>query len=209
MYVVVGNLRSRALRVIWALEELGLPYEIRHATPRSEAARAANPSGKVPTLIAEGVAIPDSTAIVQFLADRHGCLTHPAGTIARALQDSVTQFALDEIDGPLWLAAKHSFVLPEAERVPAVKPAARAEYARALAALERRLGDREFVAGEDFTVPDLILGHCAGWAETARFDPPEGAVAAYFARIRARPALARAVAAGEAAAAAGPASSER
>ena len=71
-----------------------------------------------------------------------------------------------------------------------------------MTALERRLGDAEFVAGNAFTVPDLILGHCAGWAVAAGFDAPPPVVAAYFARLGARPALARAVARGEAAAAA-------
>jgi glutathione S-transferase len=201
-YVVYGSVRSRALRVLWALEELGLAYRAVHAPPRSEAVRALNPAGKVPVMTVEGAALTDSVAIVQFLADRHGGMTHPAGTVARALQDGVTQFACDEVDGPLWLASKHGFILPEAERLAGTKAAARAEHARAMATLDRRLGDAAFVAGDAFTVPDLILGHCAGWAVAAKFDPPPPRVAAYFERLRARPALARAVAAGEAAAAA-------
>lgn len=199
MYVVVGTVRSRTLRVLWTLEELGLAYEIRNAAPRSEEARAHNPSGRSPVLLVEGVALTDSTAIVQFLADRHGGLTHPAGTIARGVQDGFTQFACDEVDGSLWLASKHSFVLPEAERLPGAKEVGKAEFARAMTTLEARLGDREFVTGDCFTVPDLILAHCAGWAVAAKFPLPEGPVGAYFARLRARLALACALAAGAAA----------
>jgi glutathione S-transferase len=195
-YVVYGAIRSRALRVLWALEELGLPYEFVPAGPQSEAVCALNPAGKVPVMTVEGVVLTDSVAIVQFLADRHGGLTHPAGTLERALQDGMTQFACDEVDGALWWASKHSFVLPEVDRVPGVTAAARAEHARAMTTLERRLGDAEFVAGDAFTVPDLILGQCAGWAVAAHFDPPPATVAAYFERLRSRPALARAVAAG-------------
>ena len=202
-YVVYGSTRSRALRVFWALEELGQSYQVAHALPGDAAVRALNPAGKIPVMTTEGVTLTDSVAIVQFLADRHGGLSHPAGTLERARQDGMTQFACDEIDGPLWWASKHTFVLPEAERVAGVKPAARAEFARAMVTLERRLGEAEFVAGPEFTVPDLILGHCAGWARIAKFDPPPPAVEAYFTRLRNRPALARAVAAGEAAAAAG------
>lgn len=193
---VIGTVRSRALRVLWALEELGLPYAHLAAGPRSEAALAHNPTGKIPILLVDGVALTDSTAIVQYLADAHGGLTHPAGTLARGMQDSFTQAVLDEIEGPLWLAARHSFVLPEPLRVPAVKVTARAEFATAMEVLARRLGDREFVTGAQFTVPDLILGHCAGWAQAASFDLPGGPVGDYFARVRARPALARALAAG-------------
>ena len=193
MYRVIGTLRSRALRVVWALEELGLSYRLDPVPPGSEAARAYNPSGKIPVLIAEGVALTDSVAIVQFLADRHDGITWPAGSIERGRQDGFTQFAVDEVDGPLWTAGKHSFALPEALRVPAVKATARAEFARAMAVLAERLGDNEFVTGERFTVPDLVLGHCAGWATVAKFDLPGGALGEYFARVRARPALRRAM----------------
>lgn len=195
MYRVIGTLGTRALRVVWALEELGLPYRLEEAAPASAEARAYNPSGKVPVLIAEGVALTDSVAIVQFLADRHGGLTWPAGSLERGRQDGFTQFAVDEVDGPLWTAAKHSFALPEALRVPAVKATARAEFARAMATLAKRLGGNVFVTGDRFTVPDLILGHCAGWAVAARFALPEGPVGAYLERVRARPALRRAMAA--------------
>jgi glutathione S-transferase len=195
MYRVIGSLQSRTLRVLWALEELGLPYELEHAPPQSETARAYNPSGKVPSLVVDGVTLTDSVAIVQFLAARHGGLTWPAGTIERARQDGLTQFAVDEVEGPLWTAAKHRFALPEALRVPAVRDTARAEFARAMEILEIRLGDREFVAGDRFAVPDLILGHCARWAAAARFGIPDG-LASYFDRLLSRPALARALAAG-------------
>ena len=82
MYQVVGTIRSRAFRVLWMLEELGEPYEHVPAQPRSEQASEVNPAGKVPTLVDNGVAITDSTAIIQYLADKHGALTFPAGTIA-------------------------------------------------------------------------------------------------------------------------------
>lgn len=192
-YIVIGTPRSRAMRVIWALEEIGVPYEVRPAAPRSPDILAVNPSGKVPALLVDGRTLTDSVAIVQFLADRHGALTHPAGSLERGEQDGFTQFAVDEVDGPLWLAARHSFVLPEAMRLPAIKAVARHEFAQAMATLATRLGDRPFVTGDTFTVPDLILGHCAGWAERAKFDLPTGPVGAYFERVRARPALARAL----------------
>jgi glutathione S-transferase len=193
MYTVIGHPRSRAMRVLWMLEELELPYEHVPATPRSEAAMAANPTGKIPILLIDGRAFTDSVAIVQYLADAHGRFTAEAGTEARLRQDGMTQFAVDEVEGALWQTGKHSFVLPEERRVPAAKETARWEFGQAMAELGRRLGDRAFVAGDDFTVPDLLLGHCASWAEAAKMDMPGGAVGAYFERMRARPALARAM----------------
>jgi glutathione S-transferase len=42
--------------------------------------------------------------------------------------------------------------------------------------------------GDTFTVPDLLLGHCAGWAKAFGWTVPDGNVTDYFARIAARPA---------------------
>ena len=112
MYKVLGTANTRAFRVMWMLEELDQPYDHVPAAPQSDGVVAFNPSGKVPVLIEDGTPITDSTAIIQYLADRHGALTHKAGTIERARQDSLTQFLLDEFDAVLWTAARHTFVLP-------------------------------------------------------------------------------------------------
>jgi glutathione S-transferase len=189
MYTLIGTPRSRALRVAWMLEELGLDYDWHQALPRSPEVIALNPSGKIPVLKVGDDVLTDSVAIVQFLADRHNALTHKAGTIPRAIQDSHTQFCVDEIEGALWTAAKNSFIHPEGVRVPQVKTVCRLEFAQAMQSLALRLGSNDFVMGAAFTVPDLLLGHCAGWAVNAKFDLPGGTVGAYFERVRARPAL--------------------
>ncbi|HMO07330.1 MAG TPA: glutathione S-transferase family protein [Paracoccaceae bacterium] len=192
MYTVIGTVKSRALRVIWMLEELGVPFEHIAAPPRSEGVTAVNPAGKVPVLIADGVPITDSTAILTFLADRHGRFTHPAGTLDRARQDSLTQFLLDEFDAALWMAARHSFILPPELRHSAVKDTLKWEFARSCATLVGRMGQGPFLMGETMTVPDIILAHCLVWAEGAKFpvDAPE--LRDYSARLRARPAFLRA-----------------
>ncbi|KZM51173.1 glutathione S-transferase family protein [Labrenzia sp. OB1] len=189
MYKIIGFPRTRAIRVIWLLEELGEPYELELAPPQSEAVTAVSPDGKLPVLIDGDMAIPDSVAICTYLADRHGKCTFPAGTLERARRDSFTQFAVDVLDGALWTAAKNSFVLPEDMRAPAVKNACRFEFAKGLKTLETRLGDGPFVMGATFTVPDIIIGHCTGWAVTAKFElPGEGPLHTYFKRLRDRPA---------------------
>jgi len=65
--------------------------------------------------------------------------------------------------------------------------ACRYDFDRALSA---RLGEKRHVMGEDFTVPDLILGHCLAWAQTIRWPLPEGTITAYFERLQSRPAFA-------------------
>lgn len=194
MYKLIGSPKTRAFRVLWMLEELGVDYEVEPADPHSDAVLAVNPSGKVPALLADGEAIIDSVAICQFLADRHGKFTFPAGSLDRAQQDSWTQFALDDVDSVLWFDAKNIFVLPEELRSDTARKACRYDFDRAVTVLETRLGDNIYVMGETFTVPDLILGHCGGWAiNGAGWNFASKPVADYIARVRARPACVRAL----------------
>lgn len=188
-----GTKASRALRVLWTLEELGLPYRHVPSKPRDAESRGASPAGRIPVLVADGAALTDSVAIMAFLADAHGALTAPAGTPARARQDALTLSALEFLDAPLWAYAQHAFVLPEAERVPEAKAAARAAFDRGAAALAERM-EGPWAAGEAFTVPDILIAHCAGWSRVAKMDPLPDALADHMERARTRPAFARAAA---------------
>lgn len=193
-YTVIGNVKSRALRVLWTLEELGLDYEHVDAGPRSDEVTRISPAGKVPVLVADGVPITDSVAIMTFLADRHGALTFPAGTIDRARQDSLTQMILDEIDAVLWTAARHSFVLPEDLRIGAIKDSLKWEFARSEKALVDRMAeDGPFLMGETMTIADILLAHCGGWAIAAKFPISEPRLRDHIALMRDRPAFHRAL----------------
>lgn len=193
MYTVIGSRGTRAIRVLWMLEELGQAYEHIPARPRSDEARAANPSGKVPALLVDGEALADSVAIITYLADRHGQFTHPAGTLERARQDALTLMILDEVENLLWMAARHSFVLPEEQRVPGIKPSLKWEFGQAMPRLEAALKG-PFLMGEAMTVPDILLTHCLGWAERAGFPEPGRALNDYRVRMEAREAYQRAAA---------------
>ena len=187
---VHGPVQTRTFRVLWMLEELGLDYTHHPDPPRSQAVRDLSPLGKVPVLVAGGTVIPDSLAILHFLADSQGRLTAPAGTPARARQDAMTFRICDEMDALLWTAARHSFVLPEEHRVREVKPALKWEYARNCAGIGAALAG-PFVMGEDFTLTDILLTHCLGWGIAARFGVPDPALSAYLERMKARPAWRR------------------
>ncbi len=194
MYTVVGSVKTRAVRVIWLLEELGQPYDHIAAAPRSPEALAHNPTGKVPALIVDGTVLTDSVAIMTYLADKHGQFTHPAGTLDRARQDSFTHFLLDEFESLLWTATRHSFVLPEDRRLPAIKPVLHWEYVRSEQTLLTRLGDKPFLMGAEMTVPDLLLAHCLTWAIAAKFPNMAPRLQDYLAQMQARPAYQRAMA---------------
>jgi glutathione S-transferase len=192
MYKLLGNKKSRAFRVLWALEELEVEYEFSATSPRSDEVRAVNPSGKIPCFLDGDDVILDSVAIIQYLADKHGKLTYPAGTVKRGQQDAFTHFACDEMDGTLWTAARNTFVLPEDKRVPAIKDTLRWEYARSMKSLAQRLGDNEFLMGDTFTVADIVTVHCGNWARSANFESGQPSVEAYIDRVKQRPAFKRA-----------------
>jgi len=191
MYTLIGTIPSRAFRVLWMLEEIEEPFTHVNSGPRSAEARAANPAGKVPVLIADGVALTDSSAILAYLADRHARLTYPCGTIERARQDGFMHFINDEFDACLWTAARHSFVLPEERRVPEIKPALKWEFARSVDELMRRMDDGPFLMGEKMTIADILATHCGNWAFGAKFPLENEAFNAYLARMRDRPAFQR------------------
>ena len=159
MYTVIGPQKSRAMRVLWMLEELGEPYEHIPAPPRSEEAVRYNPSGKVPALLDGEAVLTDSMAIVTYLADKHGRLTAPAGTVARARQDALTFWLIDEMDAILWAAAKHSFVLPDDLRMPAVKESLKPEFSASAEKLSAML-DGPFLMGDSISIPDILACHC-------------------------------------------------
>ena len=195
MYTLIGSPKTRAFRVIWCLEELGLEqgkdYEIVPVMPGGDDIKNVNPSGKVPALKVGDDIIIDSVAICQFLADRHTndktSLTFPAGSIKRAQMDSWIHFAADEVDHACWVWAKHDWIYPEGLKAENVKPACALEFKKAMKHLEQRLGDNKFVMGDKFTIPDILLGQCAGWATgMCKFEIPEGKVADYFKRVTRR-----------------------
>lgn len=193
MYEVIGTRASRAMRVLWMLEEAELPYTHVPAKPRDADAVAANPSGKVPALRDGAAVISDSVAIMAYLADKHGVLSAAAGTVARAQQDAMTLQILDDVDAILWAAARHSFILPQENRVPGLKDAMKWEYARNLIQIEAAM-QGPFLMGDEITLPDILLGHCLGWARVAKFPDPGVTLTAYHAQLRDRPAYLRAAA---------------
>ena len=97
------------------------------------------------------------------------------------------------MDALLWTAARHSFILPEDQRVPEVKDSLRAEFADNLARITDAM-EGPFVMGDEMTVPDILLCHCGGWARVAKFPDAPAAFKDYTRRLRERPAFQRAAA---------------
>ncbi len=190
MYKVYGRIQSRASRVLWLLEELGQEYEFINVGPHDPQVLALNPSGKIPVLVDGETVITDSSAIMTYLADKHGDFTYPAGTKERAAQDSLFNTLLDEFDAVLWIAARHGFALPEDKRVPQIADAAKWEFDRNF----QRMGERfkgPFLQGDKMTIADILCIHCMSWAKSAGFPMNSDNLKAYGKELRNRPAFMR------------------
>jgi len=188
MYTVFGGVNSRAFRVLWLLEEVGAKYQLQAEAPRSDAVRALNPTGKIPVLKDGSAVMTDSVAIMTYLADKHSALTHAPGSVERAHQDALTFRILDEVDSVLWMAARHSFVLPPEMRHPEIKASLRLEYAQNLTQIAQEFRG-PFLAGDMMTIPDILLTHCCNWAVSAKFPSPPDSLKPYLSAQRARPAF--------------------
>lgn len=194
-----GYRNGRTLRALWALEEVGAPYEyvevdIMRGQGREPRFLKINPGGKVPALDDEGTIITESAAICMHLAERYpeSKLLPPAGTLDRTACYKWISFILTELDAPLWTIAKHRFGLPKERRVPAVIDTAEWEVGVALKILAKGLGDRPYLVGELFTVADILAVHTLLWSKSARLPLGNDKLESYLEALMTRAAWNRA-----------------
>jgi glutathione S-transferase len=194
---IYGAAASRAFRVLWAAEELGLPYEhvgYKFAGPeiKAEAYRAINPNAVIPAIVDDGFALWESLAINLYLARKAGRLW-PADVRDEGLVYQWTLWGATEIEAPLGTWAYNTLLLPEAERKRELADAAAGKLPPKLDVLEQTLDGRAWLAGPAFTIGDLNLAAVLFRAPAFGLDRwPR--VADWHGRCYARPAARRAVA---------------
>jgi glutathione S-transferase len=190
---------SRSLRVRWLLEELGLPYRLETRGFRDlkrPEHLALHPLGKVPALVDGDVVLFESGAILQHLLERYGegRLEPKLGTRERSLYWQWFHYAEASVTPPLGLIVRHTVLLPETERIPAVADQARAQAAQMLAPVERALGGRSWLLPE-LSAADVMMGYSVKLASLlGLLDGSSPNLTAYLARCEERPAYRRAVA---------------
>jgi glutathione S-transferase len=152
---------TRDLRVSWALEELGLPYRVRAldlqgGELRSEAYTRISPFQQVPAIDDDGFVLTESGAIVLYLAEKAGRLM-PAEPRGRAEVTRWCFAALTTLEPTLMQIA----FIDAGVETDADAPQRRGVYVeragRWLGGMERRLSGRPYLAGEDFSVADILL----------------------------------------------------
>lgn len=192
--------QSRSVRPRWVLEEIGAPYDVVRLDLAAGDHKKAeylkiNPNGTVPALVDGDLALFESAAICQYLADKfpEKRLAPPVGTPARGLYYQWNHYAMAALEPPIVTIFLHTIRRPEAERNPKLVDEARAQLGPVLDVLERALAARPFILGQEFTVADVMLGSTLGWARMlGTVDDARANLASYVTRLSTRPAFQRA-----------------
>ena len=192
---------SRSQRILWLLEELALPYEIKFHT-RDPATRlappelmAVHPLGKSPVITDGGRVIFESGAIVDYIIRRHGggrMQPDPAGPDYDRYQ-SWLHYAEGSAMLPLMLALYTGRL---GEAAAPLQPRIDSETANHLGYLNASLTGRDFLMGDTLTGADVQMSFVGEIAVARRQSAPYPALAAWVKRFQARPAYKAAIARG-------------
>jgi glutathione S-transferase len=207
---------SRSQRILWLLEELGLPYEIKQyrRDPKTMLAppelRAVHPLGKSPVITDAALTLAESGAILEYLADRYGAqrLIPAPGTPARLRCNYWLHYAEGSAMPPLLL----KLVFHKVETAPApffVRPIAKGiahkvqrafidpQIALHLDYLEAELGKHAWFGGDAFSVADIALSFpLEAAAARGGLDGTRPRLVDFLQHIHARPAYQAALARG-------------
>jgi len=199
--IVVHHLNdSRSQRILWLLEELGVPYEIKHYQ-RDAATRfappelkAIHPLGKSPVITDGDRTIAESGAIVDYVVRRHGKGKGQPDPASPLYDDYVfwLHYAEGSVTAPL-LMLLYVMMLANGDVPAPFKQRVDDELALHLGFIERALAGREFIVGDAFTGADVQITFVAEFAKLLGQLSERPNLAAYVARMHARPAYRRAI----------------
>jgi glutathione S-transferase len=188
-----GKGQARDMRVRWALEEVGQPYDVRlvsFSEMKQPAHRALHPFGQIPTYQEDDLALFESGAIVFHIAERHGGLL-PDDANARARAIAWMFAALSTLEPPI-VDLGVAVLLERDEswyeqRLPLVEDRIRGR----LGELSERLGDTDWLDGA-FSAGDLLMVTVLRRLNGSKILDDYPNLSAYVARGEARPAFRRA-----------------
>ena len=188
-----GKGLARDMRVRWALEEVGEPYDVRllsFSEMKEAAHRALHPFGQIPTYEEGDLSLFESGAIVFHIAERHAGLL-PVDANARARAITWMFAALSTVEPPIVDRAMAILVERDRawyeERLPILEDRVRGR----LGELSNRLGNTEWLEGE-FSAGDLLMVSVLLRLSGSGILDEYPNLSAYIARAEARPAYKRA-----------------
>jgi len=182
--------RTRAFRILWLLEETGLPYEldlvdIRTGAQEAEAFRRINPMGKVPALSDGDIHVHESGAICAYLAEKAPHLAPPVGDPLRGRYLSLLFFSAACVEAA-YVQKMAGVNLPKAS-------AGWGSFDLVMEVIDAALAEGPWLLGERFSAADAMLGLDLWYGiQLLKVVQPTPRMADYVARLAARPAFARA-----------------
>jgi glutathione S-transferase len=154
--------RTRAVRVRWLLEELGLPHELVRVdfNRPSHTFAQSTPLGKLPVIEDDGAVFGESGAIVQYLLERYGNgrLAPAIGSPLRGEFLQWVHFAEATAFPPVGVVVWHTLYEQNADRFPEVIHSARGRALEAFGFVGKRLEGRDYLLGADFSAADVMMG---------------------------------------------------
>ena len=199
MITVYGAFPTRSLRVMWALEELGVEYDLRPVDLRNRMADAEflelNPSGFLPVMKDGDVAMVDSIAILEYLIARYdnGMLAPAASDPCFPDYQQFLHIGESGLAAFLNVIVGSKFMAPENEKDNFGARMAERMFESRLALVTRQLGRAPMMAGDRFSAADISVIYALGMAErlglAGKFAPE---IADYRSRMAERPAFQRA-----------------
>jgi glutathione S-transferase len=161
---------SRAIRVRWTLQELGVDFDtvtvnLMAGEHRRPEFLKINPAGKLPALVDGDVVLTESVAIVLYLAEKHSerdLIPRELGQRAEFFRWLL--FTTTELEQPLWRISRHTSIYPADKRLPADIALARGDFAAMGRVLEEHMNGRQFLVGNTVTVADFVLAYTLDWA---------------------------------------------
>jgi glutathione S-transferase len=188
--IVQGLVRD--LRVRWALEEAGLPYQVKLIDQRNKPAdyREWQPWSQVPAFEEDGVRMFESAAIVQRIADRSPVLA-PADPKAKAEMTSWLFAAINSVETPLQELALLDFMHADKDWAKARRPMVVEFAQRRLKGVADALAGRDYLVG-DFTAADLLMSTVFRMVRLTDL-VEEAGLGDYHRRCEARPAFQKAL----------------
>jgi len=192
-----GKGLARDTRVRWALEEAGLPYEVRLVTfpaMKQPAHLALHPFGQIPTLEDGGLALFETGSIVMQIAEQRPGTLLPVDAAARARAVTWMFAAVSTVEPPILEFTMALLFERDKPWYEARLPMLRGRVSTRLEQLSNRLGDADWLDG-NFSAGDLMMIHVLQRLRSSGILDEFPRLKAYMARGEARPAFQRAFAA--------------
>src|SRR3974390_2666505 len=175
MLQLYGNPRSRAMRCLWMLEEIGKPYQLIEKSTRTDDLQSAeyvrlNPNARIPTLVDGDFVLWESMAINLYLAQKYAGPMHCADPKVLGLAAQWSFWAMLEMEALLLELLNHRAVLPEFARDPSYAERDELLLRKPLGVLNNALAGRDYLVGNSFTVADLNVAGILVWGKMGRLN---------------------------------------